>query len=85
MCARTYDEINTLYNNIQDFLIEKKFKELFELSNRSTYSKGKYFYKSRGVFEAHLKKFLGDRLDGNSEYFNKLLFKPKSVELDDLE
>ena len=85
MCARTYDEINTLYNNIQDFLIEKKFKELFELSNRSTYSTGKYFYKSRGVFEAHLKKFLGDRFDGNSEYFNKLLFKPKSVELDDLE
>lgn len=85
MCARTYDEIRELYTNIQDFLIERKFKELFELSNRSSYSTGKYFYKSKGVFEAHLKKFLGDRYDGNPVYFDKLLYKPKSVELDDLE
>lgn len=85
MCAKTYSEINELYTNIQDFLIEKKLKELFELSNRSSYSSGKYFYKSRGIFEAHLKKFLGDRFNGDPEYFNKLLFKPKSVDLDNLE
>lgn len=85
MCARTHEEISELYTNIQDFLIERKFKELFELSNRSTYSNGKYFYKSKGIFEAHLKKFLGDRFDGSSDYFDKLLYKPKSIELDDLE
>jgi len=85
MCSKTHTEIIELYTNIQDFLIERKFKELFELSNRSTYSSGKYFYKSRGIFEAHLKKFLGERLDPDPEYFNKLLFKPKSRELDDLE
>ena len=85
MCARTYEEIRELYTNIQDFLIEKKIKELFELSNRSTYSSGKYFYKSRGIFEAHLKKFLGDRYNGDSLYFDKLLYKPTSKELDDLE
>jgi hypothetical protein len=85
MCSKTHAEIIELYTNIQDFLIERKFKELFELSNRSTYSSGKYFYKSRGIFEAHLKKFLGERLDPDQEYFNKLLFKPKSRELDDLE
>jgi hypothetical protein len=85
MCARTYEEIRDLYTNIQDFLIEKKIKELFELSNRSTYSSGKYFYKSRGIFEAHLKKFLGDRYSGDSLYFDKLLYKPTSKELDDLE
>lgn len=85
MCARTYSEITELYNDIQDFLIERKFKEIFEMSNRTVYKNGKYFYKSRGVFDAHLKKFLGDRWDGDPEYFNKLLYKPKSTELDDLE
>lgn len=85
MCARTYDEIIKLYNDVQDFLIERKFKEIFEMSNRTVYKNGKYFYKSRGIFDAHLKKFLGDRWDGDPEYFNKLLYKPKSTELDDLE
>lgn len=85
MCARTYSEIIKLYTDIQDFLIERKFKEIFEMSNRSIYKDGKYFYKSRGIFDAHLKKFLGDRWDGDPEYFNKLLYKPKSTELDDLE
>lgn len=85
MCVRTYAEISKLYCDIQDFLIEKKLRELFELTNRSTYSTGKYFYKSRGIFEAHLKKFLGDRADENPKYFDRLLFKPKSTELDDLE
>ena len=85
MCTRTYGEIRKLYTDIQDFLIERKFKELFELSNRSTYSTGKYFYKSKGIFEAHLKKFLGDRFNGDSSYFDKLLYKPTSKELDDLE
>jgi len=85
MCARTRDDIFKLYTDIQDFLIERKLKELFELSNRPTYKEGKYFYKSRGIFDAHLKKFLGDRWDGDPEYFNKLLYNPNSIELDDLE
>lgn len=74
-----------LYNNIQDFFIEKKIRELFELSNRGTYSKGKYYYESKGVFKAHIKKFLGDRAGDSKDYFDKLMFRPRSIELDNLE
>lgn len=85
MCVRTHDEVFKLYNNIQDFIVEKSIRELFEVTNRSTYSTGKYFYKSRGVFEAFLKKFLGDRATNDQKYFDKLLFKPKSVDYDRLD
>ena len=57
MCVKTKSEVIDLFNNIQDFLIEKNFKDIFELSSRSVYSSGKYYYQSRGVYAAHLKKF----------------------------
>ena len=85
MCVRTYGEIMELYNNIQDFFIEKTIKDLYELTTRNTYSKGNYHYESKGVFQAHIKKFLGDRAGTTSDYFDKLLFRPKSIELDNLE
>ena len=85
MCVRTYGEITELYNNIQDFFIEKTIKDLYELSTRNTYSKGKYYYESKGVFQAHIKKFLDDRAGTSSDYFDKLLHRPKSFELDQLE
>lgn len=85
MCVRTYAEVNELYNNIQDFFIEKTIKDLYELSTRNTYSKGSYYYGSRGIFEAHIKKFLGDRVGSSKDYFDKLLFRPRSIELDNLE
>lgn len=85
MCVRTYNEVNELYNNIQDFFIEKTIKDLYELSTRNTYSKGSYYYASRGIFEAHIKKFLGDRAGTSKDYFEKLLFKPRSLDLDNLE
>ena len=61
MCTKSYNQISELYNNIQDFLIEKELRDLYEKATRSSYSKGQYYYESKGVFEAHLKKFLGDR------------------------
>lgn len=85
MCVRTYAEINELYNNIQNFFIEKTIKDLYELSTRNTYSKGSYYYGSKGIFEAHIKKFLGDRAGESKDYFDKLLFRPRSIELDNLE
>ena len=85
MCVRTYAEVNALYNNIQDFFIEKTIKDLYELSTRNTYSKGSYYYGSKGIFEAHIKKFLGDRAGESKDYFDKLLFRPRSIELDNLE
>ena len=85
MCLRTHQEILELYNNIQDFIIERSMRELYEVTNRSSYSKGKYFYKSKGVFEAHLKKFLGDMVPDDPKYFDKLLYKPTSIEYDNLD
>jgi hypothetical protein len=84
MCVRTYGEVIELYNSIQDFFIEKTIKDLYELTTRNTYSKGSYYYGSKGVFQAHIKKFLGDRADTSPDYFDKLLFRPKSIELDRL-
>ena len=77
-------QIQELYLNIQDFLIEKEIRELYEKSSRVSYSKGKYYYESKGVFEAHLKKFLGDRTPKDPEYFNKLLFRPMGPDYDNL-
>jgi hypothetical protein len=85
MCVKTHAEVTLLYNNIQDFIIEKTIRDLYELTLRSTYSKGKYYYESRGVFEAHLKKMLDKRAGTSHDYFDKLLFRPKSVDYDNLE
>lgn len=84
MCTKTFNQIQELYLNIQDFLIEKEIRELYEKSSRVSYSKGKYYYESKGVFEAHLKKFLGDRVPADPEYFNKLLFRPMGPDYDNL-
>ena len=84
MCTKSYPQIQELYINIQDFLIEKEFRELYEKATRSSYSKGQYYYESKGVFEAHLKKFLGDREPKSKEFYNKLLFRPVGSDYDNL-
>jgi len=85
MCVRTYKEVDTLYCNIQDFFIERTIKNLYELTNRNSYKNGNYYYESKGVFTAHIKKFLGNRAGDSTDYFDKLLHRPKSFELEDLE
>jgi len=84
MCTKSYNQISELYNNIQDFLIEKELRDLYEKATRSSYSKGQYYYESKGVFEAHLKKFLGDRAPSNKKYYDKLLFRPTGPDYDNL-
>lgn len=84
MCNKTYNQIMDVYTSIQDFLIEKQIRELHELSTRQVYKNGQYYYESRGVFVAHLKKFLGDRIPKIKDFFDKLLHRPASNEYDDL-
>lgn len=84
MCTKSYNQIKELYFNIQDFLIEKSIRDLYEMMTRSSYSKGNYYYKSKGIFEAHLKKFLDHRVPDTKNYFDKLLYRPKSKELDEI-
>lgn len=85
MCVRTYKEVDELYCNIQDFFVEKTIRGLYELTNRKSYKNGSYYYESKGVYRSHIKKFLGDRAGNSDDYFDKLLHRPKSFELDDLE
>lgn len=84
MCTKTYPQIKELFHNIQDFLIEKEIREIYERCTRQTYSGGTYHYESKGVFEAHLKKFFGDRIENDQKYYDKLLYRPTGPELDNL-
>lgn len=84
MCTKSYNQIKELYLNIQDFLIEKEIRSLYEKCTRSSYSKGQYYYESKGVFEAHLKKFLGDREPEDKKFYDKLLYRPTGTDLDNL-
>lgn len=84
MCTKSYNQIKELYFNIQDFLIEKSIRDLYEMMTRNSYSKGNYYYKSKGIFEAHLKKFLDKRAPDTKNYFDKLLYRPKAKELDEI-
>ena len=84
-CTKTLSEQIKLFNNIQTFQIEMCMKELYELSNRATYSSGEFFYNSQGEFVASLKKFLGNRLPSDPNWSVDLLYRPESSEMDDVE
>ena len=84
MCTKTLNQVMDLYNSIQDFLVEKNLRELYERSTRQVYKDGKYYYETRGVFEAHIKKFLGDRVPNQKDYFDKLLYRPNGPDYDNL-
>lgn len=84
-CTKIKTELLSLFNSLQDFFTEKTIKELYEITNRGFYSKGQYYYHTRGEFEASLKKFLGDRASTEKGYFNKLLFRPDARDLDNIE
>ena len=77
-------EMKNLINDDNYNNIEKELRDLYEKATRSSYSKGQYYYESKGVFEAHLKKFLGDRAPSNKKYYDKLLFRPTGPDYDNL-
>ena len=81
----TFQKPENLFNKIQDFLIESKIKELYEFSTRTSYKKGAYSYASKGVFEIHLKKFLGNRAKNNKDFYDSLLYRPNMKDLDNIE
>ncbi len=84
-CTKTRAEQVELFNNIQTFQIQTCIKELYELTNRTSYSKGEFFYNSQGEFVASLKKFLGDRYPKDPNWSSELLYRPESSEMDDVE
>ena len=84
-CVKTQGELKELFNSLQDHFVEKNIKELWDLTNRSFYSRGQYYYNARGEFEASLKKFLADRVKPEKDYFDKLLYRADNKELDNIE
>lgn len=84
-CVKTQGELKELFNSLQDHFVEKNIKELWDLTNRSFYSRGQYYYNARGEFEASLKKFLAYRVKPEKDYFDKLLYRADNKELDNIE
>lgn len=84
-CVKTQSELKELFNSLQDHFVEKNIKELWDLTNRSFYSRGQYYYNARGEFEASLKKFLAYRVKPEKDYFDKLLYRADNKELDNIE
>ena len=84
-CVKTKDQQTQLFNSLQDFMIQVKLKEIFDLSNRASYKDGQYYYQSKGEYEAALKKFLGDRYPTDKNWIEDLLYRPDSSEMDGAE
>ena len=85
MVCKYKSEMMELFNNIHNFFIEKAFSDLFELCTRTPYKGGTYHYGSRGIFKAHLIKFLGDRGYGTDSFVDDILYRIPSRELDKID
>ncbi|MDA9263020.1 hypothetical protein OAC86_00235 [bacterium] len=84
-CVKTRDEQIQLFNNINTFHIQMKLKELYELTNRSTYSKGQFYFHTKGEYIKSIEKFLGERYPKDNNWAEDLLNRPESSEMDGAE
>ena len=84
-CVKTRDEQIQLFNNINTFHIQMKLKELYELTNRSTYSKGQFYFHTKGEYIKSIEKFLGERYPKDKNWAEDLLHRPDSSEMDGAE
>lgn len=84
-CVKTRDEQIQLFNNINTFHIQMKLKELYELTNRSTYSKGRFYFHTKGEYIKSIEKFLGERYPKDKNWAEDLLNRPESSEMDGAE
>lgn len=84
-CTKTRAEQVELFNNLQTFFIQIKLREVFELANRNAYSKGQFYWQTKGTYEKSLQKFLGDRYPNDEGWIEDLLYRPDTDELDSAE
>lgn len=84
-CTRTQAEQTELFNKLQTFHVELKLKEIYELTNRSVYSKGQYYFHTKGEYIKALEKFLGDRYPKETSWADDLLYRPDTSEMDGAE
>jgi len=62
MVTVSYKDTINLFNRMQDFLFERKLRELRDFSTRIAY-KGKYKYTGYAEFHAKLEKMIGDKVE----------------------
>jgi hypothetical protein len=84
-CTKTRVEQVVLFNKINTFHIQIKLKEIYELTNRSAYSKGQFYFHTKGEYIKSVEKFLGSRLPSNKNWASDLLNRPGANELDGVE
>lgn len=84
-CTKTKAEQTELFNNINNFHIQIKLKELYELTNRSVYRSGRFYFHTRGEYVKALERFLGERLPKDEKWIDNLLNRPDSSEMDGAE
>jgi hypothetical protein len=85
MTSRTEAEIIDLYNTVQTFLIEKSIKDIFEMSTRTFYRKGQYYFQTKEEFQIALKRFLKDREPNHKGWINEIIHRATFDELDGLD
>tara|TARA_A100001037_G_scaffold290408_1_gene303238 strand:+ start:19849 stop:20442 length:594 start_codon:yes stop_codon:yes gene_type:complete len=81
-CCKSHPQLISFFNDIQTFLIEKHLKEIYEMSNRNLYTKGPFYYRTKGEYQQALKKFLGERAPTEQSWYDDLLLAPRATELD---
>lgn len=84
-CTKTKAEQDELFNNINTFHIQMKLKELYELTNRSAYSKGRFYFHTKGEYIKAVEKFLGERYPSDEKWIDDLLQRPDASEMDGAE
>jgi len=84
-CTRTKAEQTELFNSLQTFMVQMKLREIFELTNRTVYTKGDFFFQTKGQYEKALMKFLGERYPKQRGWIDDLLYMPGNDEMDSTE
>ncbi len=62
MCTKFLGDMVSLFNKLQDHLIEIRLREIRDMSLRGFY-KGRYNIDSYGNFNIRLRKFIGDKVE----------------------
>lgn len=85
-CSSSEERQRELFAKLQDFLIQEKLKEIYELGTRAYYQRlGRFNWQSLGEYRASLKKFLGERMPSDENWFHDLVYRPYFNELDKAE
>lgn len=85
MCTKTEYEMRELFNTVQTFLIEKDIKNIFELSTRTYYKTGQYYFKNRDEFMTSIRKMLKGKEPNRKNWLEDIVARPTFEDLNDLD